>query len=79
MVSTCANPECSAPFRHLRQGRLFLVDPRDRRYSQAGWGSSQLQFFWLCEQCMPRFTLAVGPGERVSCVSRSEGESCQSG
>jgi hypothetical protein len=74
MVSTCANPECSTPFRHLRQGRLFLVDPRDRRHNQPGWSSSRLEFFWLCEQCKPRFTLAVGPGERVSCVSRSESE-----
>lgn len=75
MVSTCANPECSAPFRHLTQGRLFLVNPRDRRPSQAGRSSSGLQFFWLCEQCIPRFTLAVGPGELVSCVSRSASDS----
>ena len=78
MVSICATPQCSAPFRHLRQGRLFVVDPTDRS-NQAGRTSSRLKFFWLCEQCMPRFTLSVEPGARVSCASRSEAEPCHQG
>jgi hypothetical protein len=74
MVSTCANPSCSAPFRHLKEGRLFLVDPRERARGQACSFSSRLEFFWLCDRCTPRFKLAVGPGNRVSCVSRAESE-----
>lgn len=74
MVSICANPECSAPFRHLKTGRLFLIDPRDGAHSQAAWSSTRLEYFWLCDTCAPRFTLAIGPGNRVSCVSRAESE-----
>lgn len=74
MVSSCANPSCSAPFRHLKEGRLFVIDPRERAHMVVDWPSSQLEFFWLCERCTPRFTLAVGPGNRVSCVSRAESE-----
>ncbi len=74
MVSTCANPECSAPFRHLREGRLFLIDPKGRAHSLAAWSSWRLEVFWLCDKCAPRFTLAIGPGIRVSCVSRAESE-----
>jgi hypothetical protein len=74
MVSTCANPTCSAPFRHLKEGRLFLIDPRERAHKEVDRPASQLEFFWLCEQCTSRFTLAVGPGNRVSCVSRAESE-----
>jgi hypothetical protein len=76
MVSTCANPECSAPFRRLRQGRLFLIDPRDRARSQTAPGSTRLEFFWLCDRCTPQFTVVVGPENEVSCVSRLEGVPC---
>jgi len=79
MVSNCANPKCSVPFRHLKEGRLFVIDPRDRAHRGAGRSSLGLECFWLCEQCTPRLTLAVGPGERVSCVSRSESEPCRQG
>jgi len=74
MVSSCSNPSCSAPFRHLKEGRLFVINPRERAHKQADRPSSQLEFFWLCERCTPRFTLAVGPGNRVSCVSRAKSE-----
>jgi hypothetical protein len=70
MVSSCANPSCSAPFRHLKEGRLFVIDPRERTHKVVDRPSSQLEYFWLCERCKPRFTLVVGPGNRVSCVSR---------
>ena len=72
MVSTCANPECSKSFQRLRQGRLYLIDPREHPNNQAGWPSSHLEFFWLCEHCAPRFRLAFGPGNHVSCVARPE-------
>lgn len=74
MVSTCANPQCSAPFRHLKQGRLIVLDPRDQSSSQGAPSSLRLEYFWLCELCAPRFTLAVEPGNRVRCVSRADSE-----
>jgi hypothetical protein len=72
MVSTCGNPGCSAPFRRLKEGRLFIIEPRDRAHSEAGCSSSRLEFFWLSEQCTPRFTMSVGPGNCVSCVARAQ-------
>lgn len=54
MLSKCANPACSTPFRYLRDGKLFEI---------ASNGSSgptivgerkavrKVEFFWLCGQC----------------------------
>lgn len=72
MVSTCANPQCSAPFRRLKQGRLIVIDPREQAHSQMASPLSRLEYFWLCDQCAPRFTLAVEPGNRVRCISRAD-------
>jgi len=74
MVSTCANPECSVPFRHLKQGRLIVIDPRDQGHSHVPAPSSRLEYFWLCDLCAPRFCLAVEPGNRVRCVSRAKND-----
>ena len=72
MVSTCANPECSASFRHLKQGRLIVIDPREQAHSHVATSSSRLEYFWLCDLCATRFTLAVEAGNRVCCVARAD-------
>jgi hypothetical protein len=74
MVSTCANPECSAPFRHLKKGRVFLIDSRDYARGQEASSSSRLEYFWLCDACATRFKMAAGPGNRVACVSRADNQ-----
>jgi hypothetical protein len=81
MVSKCANPDCSVPFRYFHTGQLFRVDTAtglDRRRSM-GQDSShkalrRLEFFWLCENCAGKLTLifdkesgiAVRAKERVN-------------
>jgi len=59
MVSKCANPECSAKFRYLRQGQLFQIESRAPPELEAGAGGrrSPLQFFWLCDECAAEMTL----------------------
>ncbi len=64
MITKCANPECSAPFHYLREGRLFQVD-RDRSghlvpgpfLMTSNGVPHQLEHFWLCGSCARRFTL----------------------
>ncbi len=71
MVSTCANPGCSATFHRLQEGRLFVIDPRERK-PPASARDARLQFYWLCEKCAERLTLAVDPEDQVICIARSE-------
>lgn len=79
MLSKCANPDCSASFRYLHEGRLFRMavagtvidhsnfgaDPEitDPRMKKA---SSRIEFFWLCEECAPEMTLIFKPGVGVT-------------
>jgi hypothetical protein len=72
MITQCANPECSAPFRYMRQGRLFQVD-RDSAghmvlgpFLMTGDGlSHRLEHFWLCGNCAQRLTLVIDPERGV--------------
>ena len=54
MLRKCANPACTAPFRSLREGKLFLaenhvLEARDRK--------PRREHFWLCAGCSAQFTL----------------------
>ena len=59
MLSKCANPVCSTPFRYLREGKLFEF--RSDREPEAGKGSKksprQVEFFWLCGECSTELTV----------------------
>jgi hypothetical protein len=66
MVSKCANPECSATFLYFHTGRLFRIETssgQERRRAMGEEESSgkplrRVEFYWLCESCAPRMTLA---------------------
>ena len=66
MVSKCANPECSAPFRYFHTGKLFRADiavglDRRRTLGQDDRRDKplrRLEFFWLCEDCAGRMTVS---------------------
>lgn len=59
MISKCANPACSTPFRYLRDGKLFEVE--FNRAVQAAAGAAKpvrrIEFFWLCGQCSAELTV----------------------
>ncbi len=64
MIGKCANPNCSRPFRYLREGRIFSAEITERRswdpvgQSEFAIPQHRVQFFWLCDTCSRRNTLA---------------------
>ncbi len=70
MLTKCANPICNARFRYLRDGRLFKVDVPVRSLSLVAGKKPprQVEHFWLCEDCAPQMTLAVGRNGEVVTV-----------
>lgn len=73
MISKCANPDCSAHFLYLHQGKLFRVlsgtdsaperqmgvDPSVRKHAQ------RVEFFWLCPECASRLTVKYEKGSGI--------------
>ena len=74
MLSKCANPLCSAPFRTLRKGRLVVLHLRQPVlkgiFAEAEPDIKDFEPFWLCEECCDRFTLLVKPGRECVCIPR---------
>lgn len=73
MLAHCINEGCSAPFRYLREGRLFsLAIERD---TQSGDGvlrlNGQVEHFWLCGRCSRTMTLSIDNG-RIQVVPRTD-------
>jgi len=65
MVSKCANPECSAAFLYLHSGRLFRIETSSGHERRRAMGEEtprkplrRIEFYWLCQNCAPRMTLA---------------------
>lgn len=74
MITKCANPACSTPFRYLHEGRLFRFE---RGVSEKGQPflsfdatrqerSNRVEFFWLCDQCAAKMTLTYRKGIGVT-------------
>lgn len=59
MLSKCANPACSQPFRYLRDGKLFEIETRVGSDPAVGERkpSRRVEFFWLCGQCCMELTV----------------------
>jgi hypothetical protein len=64
MLSKCASPACSNPFRYLHEGKLYLVEskassggrelPADVKLASR---SLALEFAWLCSSCSRYMTI----------------------
>ena len=54
MLQKCANPGCNAPFRSLREGKLFLAE---NHAPDLGDRKLRREHFWLCSSCAAQFTL----------------------
>ena len=77
MISKCANPECSVPFRYLRDGKLFRVDLDQLESRPAGPHGSEktwhrMEHFWLCGNCASTMTLVAEKGRGVIAVPLSQ-------
>jgi hypothetical protein len=74
MVSKCANPQCSAPFLYLRQGKLFRMetdavhasDSRLKADPETRKASRHIEFYWLCDGCAAAMTLTYKKGIGVT-------------
>jgi hypothetical protein len=80
MVSKCANPGCSTPFRYLHEGKLFRsetdVPVPGLSYSEAGDFTAararRIEFFWLCEKCAAAMTLTFRKDVGVTTQPRAK-------
>jgi hypothetical protein len=57
VLSRRLNPNCSAPFRYLREGRLFNLEVPVSS-TQPGPGR-RLERFWLCGECSSTLTVVL--------------------
>ena len=65
MISKCANPDCSARFLYLHDGKLFRFEREAMNSEEVLVGfdpavlkpSSRGDFFWLCAKCSTTMTL----------------------
>jgi hypothetical protein len=63
MLYKCANEACSAPFRRLREGKLFQVETEYFAQNQGGVSPRRtrpwrrVEHYWLCDSCSGFITL----------------------
>ncbi len=60
MLQKCANPACTAPFRSLHEGKLFLAEFHSTFAERPDDGRRKTwhrEHFWLCDACAARLTL----------------------
>jgi hypothetical protein len=74
VLHKCANPDCANAFRKLTQGKLFLVetDKLNTLPEPANWkhqSQRRIEYYWLCDQCAPQFTLAYERGRGVVTIA----------
>ena len=80
MLYKCANESCNAPFRRIREGKLFQVETEyfvSRRPSPTAnrrvRPARRLEHYWLCDACSPFVTLTFDRGRGVITVPLPDG------
>jgi len=63
MLAKCLNPECSAPFRYLHEGRLFRIEFTDAPTLRGMPPIHRVEHFWLCANCASRLKVIVEDGK----------------
>ena len=84
MLSKCANPECTAPFHYLREGKLFQIDTSMAQLPvpelvEKGKPPHHIEYFWLCEECARVVTLTFDSRRGICTVPLPAGETTNSG
>jgi hypothetical protein len=77
MLSKCANPTCETTFRYLREGRLYVIDPREvlaRHNRKCSSKSGQLEYAWLCSSCSLYLTIQIDEEFGTKVVGKIEAE-----
>jgi hypothetical protein len=68
MISMCANPNCSAPFRH--GGGFLFCFPRSHAAGSVNENMSEVRHFWLCRDCSETYTLENTHGDAITLKPR---------
>ena len=82
MFAKCANPRCSASFRHLHEGRLFMFEVKKECSEGSGYGPSAevmgkvhglhgLHYAWLCNSCAKRLDVTFDDDGGFQMVARA--------
>jgi hypothetical protein len=72
MLSKCANPGCSQPFRYLGEGRLFQVE-RVLSPDSGGKATRKIEHYWLCDGCSRAMRIGVLENEALLIYSDPDG------
>lgn len=75
MLDKCANPACSAIFRRLSDGRVFVIELEDDYQSGPRVRARQRQYFWLCTSCCRSMTVIAKKGNMAQVVPLPESAS----
>jgi hypothetical protein len=68
MVEKCVNPECSASFRYLREGRVFVTEVEGDSRTEGKARPGQFRYVWLCNSCCRKMTVVVEKGQGIKVV-----------
>jgi hypothetical protein len=82
MLSKCANPTCSNPFRYLHEGKLYLISSISRfdgrkQLSKPASNSSPLEYAWLCSVCSSYMTIIIDEENGTIVVCTNETLKCE--
>ena len=78
MLSKCANPNCSATFRFLSEGKLYRIDSkaasvRRGARTESNPGRPRIdEYFWLCSSCCLDMTIRIDNNFEISLVRNRE-------
>ena len=70
MIENCFNPTCSARFRTLRDGRVFVSEVEDGSQDDHSGRSHQLGYRWLCGSCCRTLTIVAEKGRGARLMPR---------
>ncbi|HYE25327.1 MAG TPA: hypothetical protein VEG32_09030 [Clostridia bacterium] len=79
MLSKCANPDCSAEFHYLGDGKLFAVHFEDEALRRGAGRSAapaskrhprSVEHFWLCSECSEKMTVGLDRSHNVRILPR---------
>jgi hypothetical protein len=70
MVEKCVNPACSALFRYLRDGRVFVTEVEGDSHTKGHARPRQFRYVWLCNSCCRTMTVVVEKGQGIKIVPR---------
>jgi hypothetical protein len=82
VLHKCVNPDCSAQFRYLHQGRLFEIEIQYLETADSAGqgtlrnGKGYVERCWLCDQCATHIALRFDPRRGLvvaSSLGRAEG------